>query len=64
MTAAERFLKYVTFDTQSDEDNEACPSTLGQLVLARFLAEEMKELGLSQVRVDKDGYVYGTLPAN
>lgn len=64
MTAAERFLKYVTFDTQSDEDNEACPSTPGQLVLARFLAEEMKELGLSQVRVDKDGYVYGTLPAN
>ena len=48
-----RFKDYVSFDTQSDEDNDkACPSTPGQLVLAKHLAEELKEIGLSEVELD------------
>ena len=60
-----RFKDYVSFDTQSDEDNDkACPSTPGQLVLAKHLAEELKEIGLSEVELDNHGYVMATLPAN
>ena len=60
-----RFKDYVSFDTQSDEDNDqACPSTPGQMVLAKHIAEELKEIGLSEVELDNHGYVMATLPAN
>lgn len=60
-----RFLHYVSFDTQSNEDNDAvCPSTPGQLVFAQALAEELKQIGLSAVRLDDNGYIMATLPAN
>ena len=60
----DRFLRYVSFDTQSDEENTAVlPSTPGQLVFARSLAKELEALGLADVSVDSQGYVMGTLPA-
>lgn len=59
----ERFLKYVSFDTQSDEESETCPSSAKQLKLGEYLAKELKALALTDVEQDKDGYVYGTLPA-
>ncbi len=64
MRAYERFFKYIQFDTASDEKSATCPSTEKQLVLARALVEEMKEMGIADARVDKDGYVYGSIPAN
>lgn len=64
MTAAERFLRYVTIDTQSDSKSGTYPSTEGQWVLARMLAEEMQALGITDAGVDEYGYVTGTLPAN
>ena len=64
MTIQERFLKYVSFPTTSDENNECCPSTEGQRVLANELARELVELGVSDARVDEHGYVYGSIPAN
>ena len=51
-TLLERFLRYVTFHTRSDETNPACPSSEGQLIFARALQEEMKALGLTQVTLD------------
>ena len=64
MTVSERFLKYVSFGTNSDENSESCPSTASQLVLGKFLAEELKEIGLSEVEIDENGYVYGVLEAS
>ena len=65
MELVERFLKYVSIDTQSSEENEAqCPSTEKQWDLARYLKDELTELGLEEVELDKYGYVYATLPAN
>ena len=66
MRAYERFLKYVGFDTTSDENapENVCPSTEKQKVLARALVEEMKGLGMEDAHMDGNGYVYGTLPAN
>lgn len=64
MTIYERFLKYVSFPTTSDENNECCPSTAGQMVLARELVRELVELGVEDARVDEHGYVYGSIPAN
>ena len=61
--AAERFLRYVRIDTQSDEESETYPSTEGQLVLLRLLREELEEIGLSDVAIDEHGYVTATLPA-
>ena len=55
MELKDRFLKYVSFDTQSDESSETFPSTAKQRVLLDYLAEEMKTLGLTEVTVDKDG---------
>ncbi len=63
MTVSERFLKYVSFGTNSDENSEACPSTASQLILGEYLAEELKNIGLSQVELDGNGYVYGVIPA-
>ena len=63
MTVSERFLKYVSFGTNSDESSESCPSTACQLILGNFLADELKNIGLSDVIIDKDGYVYGVIEA-
>lgn len=60
----ERFLKYVKYHTTSDENSNTFPSTEGQLIFARELAKELKELGLSEVEVDENGYVTALLPAN
>ena len=59
----DRFLRYVSFDTQSDATTGAHPSTPGQLVLAREVADELRALGARDVRVSDDGYAYATLPA-
>ncbi len=65
MELVERFLKYVSFDTQSSEENESqCPSTEKQFALAKYLRDELKALGLTEVEMDEHGYVYATLPAN
>jgi tripeptide aminopeptidase len=61
--AAERFLRYVRIDTQSDEDSPTYPSTEGQLVLLRLLRDELAELGLADVSLDEHGYVTATVPA-
>ena len=63
-TVTERFLKYVSFDTKSDENSETCPSTLGQKWLGAALVEEMQEMGITDARMDENGYVYGTIPGN
>lgn len=63
-TLLERFLRYVTFHTRSDETNPACPSSEGQLIFARALQEEMQALGLTQVTLDEHGYLTGCLPGN
>jgi len=60
----ERFTTYAKMDTQSDEKNDATPSTPGQMELAKLLANELKEIGMEEVTVDKHGYVMATLPAN
>jgi len=59
----ERFLRYVTYDTQSQEGSDTYPSTLKQLVLLDQLAAELKDLGLADVERDPNGYVFGTIPA-
>ena len=64
MDICERFLSYVGYETTSDEDSQTTPSTKGQLALAAHLARELSDMGLEDTRVDTDGYVYGTLPAN
>ncbi len=64
MTVYERFLKYVSYPTTSDENNECCPSTEGQRVLAKELVKELLEIGVADARVDEHGYVYGSIPAN
>ncbi|MDI0274305.1 peptidase T [Bacillus safensis] len=60
----QRFTSYVKVDTQSDADKESCPSTDGQLNLARQLVEEMKSIGIQEVTMDENGYVMGTIPSN
>ncbi|MGE1142811.1 peptidase T [Bacillus pumilus] len=60
----QRFTSYVKVDTQSDADKESCPSTEGQLNLARQLVEEMKSIGIQEVTMDENGYVMGTIPSN
>ena len=64
MTLVERFLKYVSFDTQSKEDAGVTPSTPGQMTFARYLKEELESLGLEDVSLDDNGYLFATLPAN
>ena len=64
MTVFERFLKYVSYPTTSDENNPVCPSTESQRVLANELCRELLELGISDARVDENGYVYASIPAN
>ena len=64
MTLVERFLKYVSFDTQSNEETGVTPSTPGQMVFARYLKDELESLGLEDVTLDENGYLFATLPAN
>ncbi|MBQ3082865.1 MAG: peptidase T [Alistipes sp.] len=64
MELLDRFLKYVAFDTQSDESSETFPSTEKQKVLLAALKEEMETLGMTEVTMDKYGYVMGTIPAS
>ena len=64
MELKERFLKYVAFDTQSDPESETFPSTAKQLALLNHLVEEMIGLGLTEVEIDPNGYVTGTIPAS
>ena len=64
MRPYERLLQYVTYDTASDGSSETCPSTEKQLVFARVLEQEMKAMGLQNVRLDEHGYLYGTVPGN
>ena len=64
LTVVERFLKLVSYPTTSDEASETCPSTARQLALAQELVRQMQDMGIADARVDKDGYVYGTVPAN
>jgi tripeptide aminopeptidase len=61
--AAERFLRYVRFDTQSDEESDTYPSTEGQLLLLRVLRDELEQAGLADAAIDEHGYVTATLPA-
>lgn len=64
MDIVERFLKYVSFDTQSAEDADTTPSTSKQLKLAEYLRDELTAIGMTEVEMDENGYVYATLPAN
>lgn len=59
-----RFLRYISLDTQSNESSESCPSTEKQLVLLNMLKDELLNLGLSDANIDENGYVMATLPAN
>lgn len=63
-TCVDRFLKYVKYDTQSDEDSTSFPSTEKQKILSKDLAEELKTLGLEDAHMDEWGYVMATLPSN
>ena len=63
-SVSERFLKYVSFDTQSDEMSPTCPSTAKQKLLGAALVEEMKEMGIVDAFMDENGYVYGTVPGD
>ena len=64
MTVIERFLKYVTFDTQSDESTGVTPSTPKQMVFAQYLKTGLEELGLKDISLDENGYLFATLPSN
>ena len=63
-TVTERFLKYVSFDTMSDEFSETCPSSEKQKALGAYLVEEMKAMGINDAHMDEHGYVYGTVPGD
>ncbi|MDD5931072.1 MAG: peptidase T [Oscillospiraceae bacterium] len=63
-TVQERFLRYVRFDTTSDEFSETCPSTSKQKLLGEALVEEMLAMGIQDAYMDENGYVYGTVPGD
>ena len=63
-TVTERFLRYVTIDTQSDPTSPTCPSTEKQKDLGRLLESELKAMGLADAHLDEHGYVYATIPGN
>lgn len=63
-TVLERFLRYVSFETTSDEYSESCPSTPSQKILGAALVAEMQEMGISDAHMDAQGYVYGTVPGD
>ena len=62
MKVTERFLNYVAFDTQSDENSESCPSTARQRLLGEAVVADLKAIGVADAHMDKDGYVYGSVP--
>ena len=62
-TVTDRFLSYVSYETTSDEASPTCPSTPGQMTLARALVDELHGMGIAQARVDEHGYVYAVIPA-
>lgn len=64
MKIKERFLNYVSFDTQSDSYSHTVPSTSKQLKLGNYLVEELKSLGIENAKIDEFGVVYGTIPSN
>ena len=64
MDLIERFLDYVSYDTQSSEESDTTPSTPKQMVFARHLADQLREIGLSDVDIDDNGYIMASLPAN
>ena len=64
MEIVERFLKYVSFCTTSDENTGTTPSTPGQMTFARYLADELRSIGMSEVRLDENGYIMATLESN
>ena len=64
MTLVNRFLHYVSFDTQSDELTNMTPSTPGQMLFAQALEKELHRIGLSEITLDENGYLMATLPAN
>ncbi|GAB3918280.1 peptidase T [Mucilaginibacter boryungensis] len=63
-TAAERFLRYVIIDTQSDPESPTCPSTQKQKDLGRLLVQELLEMGVTDAHLDEYGYIYATIPSN
>lgn len=63
-SVVDRFLRYVSFDTESDRFSDTFPSTEKQKLLGQALVEEMKEMGISDARMDRYGYVYGTVPGD
>ena len=63
-TVVDRFLTYVKIDTQSDEKSKTCPSTAKQKDLGKLLVKELKDIGLTDIEMDKNGYIMATLPAN
>ena len=64
MNVTDRFLKYVKFDTKSDDNTGVTPSTPGQMVFAKYLKEELEALGLTEITLDDNAYLMATLPAN
>ena len=64
MNVLDRFLNYVTYDTQSDENSSTCPSTAKQKLLGEALVAEMKAIGIEEAFMDENGYVYGTVPGD
>ena len=63
-TAAERFLRYVQIDTQSDPQSTSYPTTEKQKDLSKMLAAELKQMGIADAHMDEYGYVYATIPSN
>ena len=64
MNVIDRFLKYVSFDTQSSETSDTTPSTEKQMNLAKALKAEMETMGLTEISLDEHAYLMATLPAN
>ena len=64
MNITDRFLKYVSFDTKSDEESGVTPSTPGQRVFAEYLKKELEDIGMSEVTLDEHSYLFATLPSN
>src|SRR5580765_4905291 len=63
MSVLERFLRYVQIDTRADDSSPSCPSTPGQMELQHLLAGELRDIGLTDVELDTNGYLMATVPA-
>lgn len=63
-SVVERFLRYVAFDTQSDEASDSCPSTAKQKLLGQCIVNDMLKMGIADAHMDAHGYVYGTVPGD